>query len=67
MSHFNKEIMQLHNNHNQDFTQLKAHNIIFFKRENTGKNIRISAKESVGYSEFKQHKPWFNEDFKIIR
>jgi hypothetical protein len=24
-------------------------------------NIKISAKESVGYSELKKHKPWFNE------
>jgi hypothetical protein len=24
-------------------------------------NIAISAKESVGYYEFKKHKPWFDE------
>jgi hypothetical protein len=24
-------------------------------------NIKISAKESVGYYEFKKHKPWFDE------
>jgi hypothetical protein len=24
-------------------------------------NIKISAKESLGYYELKQHKPWFNE------
>jgi hypothetical protein len=25
------------------------------------KNIKISAKESLGYFEFKKHKPWFDE------
>jgi hypothetical protein len=25
------------------------------------KNIKISAKESLGYSELKKHKPWFDE------
>jgi hypothetical protein len=25
-------------------------------------NITISAKESLGYYEFKQHKPWSDED-----
>jgi hypothetical protein len=25
------------------------------------KNIKISAKESVGYYKLKKHKPWFNE------
>jgi hypothetical protein len=24
-------------------------------------NIRVSAKESLGYYELKQHKPWFDE------
>jgi hypothetical protein len=24
-------------------------------------NIKISAKESLGYFEMKKHKPWFNE------
>jgi restriction endonuclease S subunit len=24
-------------------------------------NIKISVKESLGYFEFKKHKPWFNE------
>jgi hypothetical protein len=24
-------------------------------------NIKISAKESLGYYEWKKHKPWFNE------
>jgi hypothetical protein len=24
-------------------------------------NIKISAKESLGYYELKKHKPWFNE------
>jgi hypothetical protein len=24
-------------------------------------NIKISAKESLGYFEFKKHKPWFDE------
>jgi hypothetical protein len=26
------------------------------------KNINISAKESLGYYEFKKHKPWFEKD-----
>jgi hypothetical protein len=25
-------------------------------------NIKISAKESLGYFEFKEHKPWFDEE-----
>jgi hypothetical protein len=30
--------------------------------ETVRENIRISAKESVGYFELKKHKPWFNEE-----
>jgi hypothetical protein len=29
--------------------------------ETIGENIKISAKESLGYYELKQHKPWFDE------
>jgi hypothetical protein len=29
--------------------------------ETIRENIKISAKESLGYYELKQHKPWFNE------
>jgi hypothetical protein len=29
--------------------------------ETITENIKISAKESLGYYELKQHKPWFNE------
>jgi hypothetical protein len=29
--------------------------------ETIGKNIQISAKESLGYFELKKHKPWFDE------
>jgi hypothetical protein len=29
--------------------------------ETIRKNIKISAKESLGYFEFKKHKPWFDE------
>jgi hypothetical protein len=29
--------------------------------ETTTENIKISAKESLGYYELKQHKPWFDE------
>jgi hypothetical protein len=29
--------------------------------ETIGESIKISAKESLGYFEFKKHKPWFNE------
>jgi hypothetical protein len=29
--------------------------------ETIRKNIKISAKESLGYYELKQHKPWFDE------
>jgi hypothetical protein len=29
--------------------------------ENVTENIRISAKESLGYYELKKHKPWFDE------
>jgi hypothetical protein len=31
--------------------------------ETTGirENMKISARESLGYYEFKKHKPWFNE------
>jgi hypothetical protein len=28
--------------------------------ETIRENIKISAKESLGYFEFKKHKPWFN-------
>jgi restriction endonuclease S subunit len=28
--------------------------------ETIRENIKISAKESLGYLEFKKHKPWFN-------
>jgi hypothetical protein len=30
--------------------------------ETIRENIKISAKESLGYYELKQHKPWFDED-----
>jgi hypothetical protein len=30
-------------------------------RETIRKNIKISAKESLGYYELKKHKPWFDE------
>jgi len=30
--------------------------------ENTKENIQISAKESLGLDEFKQNKPWFDEE-----
>jgi hypothetical protein len=30
-------------------------------QETTGENIKISAKESIGYHELKKHKPWFDE------
>jgi hypothetical protein len=29
--------------------------------ETIRKNIRISAQESLGYLNFKKHKPWFDE------
>jgi hypothetical protein len=29
--------------------------------ETIRENIQISAKESIGYFEFKKHKPWFDE------
>jgi 50S ribosomal subunit-associated GTPase HflX len=29
--------------------------------ETVSENIKISAKESVGYDELKKHKPWFDE------
>jgi hypothetical protein len=29
--------------------------------ETIGENIKISAKESLGYFELKKHMPWFNE------
>jgi hypothetical protein len=29
--------------------------------ETIRENIQISAKESLGYFEFKKHKPWFNK------
>jgi hypothetical protein len=31
--------------------------------ENIKENIRISAKESLGLYELRQHKPWFDEEF----
>ena len=31
--------------------------------ENIKVNIKTSAKESLGVYEWKQHKPWFDEDF----
>jgi hypothetical protein len=30
-------------------------------RETIGENIKISAKESLGYLDLKKHKPWFDE------
>jgi hypothetical protein len=30
--------------------------------ETIRENIQISAKESLGYYELKNHKPWFNEE-----
>jgi hypothetical protein len=30
-------------------------------RETIRENIKISAKESQGYFEFKKHKPWFDK------
>jgi hypothetical protein len=29
--------------------------------ETIGKNIKISARESLGYFKLKKHMPWFNE------
>jgi restriction endonuclease S subunit len=29
--------------------------------ETISENIKISAKENIGYHELKKHKPWFNE------
>jgi hypothetical protein len=29
--------------------------------ETNGENIKISAKENLGYYELKKHKPWFDE------
>jgi hypothetical protein len=29
--------------------------------ETIRENVKISAKESLGYYELKKHKPWFNE------
>jgi hypothetical protein len=31
-------------------------------RENNRENIKVSAKESLGYYELKKHKPWFDEE-----
>ena len=31
--------------------------------ENTEGNIRMSAKDSLGLYELKQHKPWFDEEY----
>ena len=31
--------------------------------ENIKRNIKTSAKESLGLHELKQHKPWFDEEF----
>jgi predicted metallo-beta-lactamase superfamily hydrolase len=30
--------------------------------ENIRENVKISAKESLGYYKLKQHKPWFDEE-----
>jgi hypothetical protein len=30
--------------------------------ETIRENIKISAKESLGYYEFKKHKPWFDKE-----
>ena len=34
--------------------------------ENIKENIKTSAKESLGLHEFKQHKPWFDENVYIF-
>jgi hypothetical protein len=34
--------------------------------ETIRENIKISAKESVGYYELKKHKPWFDEGCSIL-
>ena len=34
--------------------------------ENIKENIKTSAKESLGLCEFKQHKPWFDENVYIF-
>jgi hypothetical protein len=31
--------------------------------ENIGENIKISATDSLGHYELKQHKPWFDEEY----
>jgi len=31
--------------------------------KNIEENIKMSAKESLGLQELKQHKPWFDEDY----
>jgi hypothetical protein len=31
--------------------------------ETIRENIKVSAKESLGYFELKKHKPWFDEGF----
>jgi len=33
--------------------------------ENIKENIKTAAEESLGLHELKQHKPWFDEEFKI--
>jgi hypothetical protein len=35
--------------------------------ENIKENIKTSAKESIGLSEMKQHKSWFDEKFRFFR
>jgi hypothetical protein len=34
--------------------------------ETSRENIKISANESLGYYEFKKHKPWFNERCSVL-
>jgi hypothetical protein len=36
--------------------------IKFTTLENLDGDVKISAKESLGYYEFKQHKPWFDKE-----
>ena len=42
------------------FTSLE--NLMIVTWENIKENIKISAKESVGLDELKQHEPWFDEE-----
>jgi hypothetical protein len=40
---------------------LDTETVISSAWETIGENIKISAKENMGYFELKKHKPWFDE------